>query len=291
MSSASSSVAQLSSQHPIIQSQKIQVSLDERGELIKVYCKNIFVGIALLEKNKEGLHLSEQTKESIKVLTSSTEAEVYNAFKVVESLSQEHRSAAINQKLYAITLFIEQINANPRLKAHITKCDVANLVDQIEKLESMNIPKDVKHRLIACRNIIAAFKMDKVLLSHLKDNNAFNIRYYNEGIRDGGKKLERVQAILEKAEEGALVDQIEDLHRCGKLVKEENMKLSDLKHGDVVCFEKTPGQKYGENAIAFAVVDLIGESPALHVQNGEKSSVFIPKRPNMSFTRVSPAGV
>lgn len=286
MSTAKASFDQLSTQHPIIQAQDTKVNLDARGELIKIYCKNIFIGIALVEQSKEGHHITDRSKESIKVLTGATDRELSDAFKTVASLSKEQRASFIDSKLSNITLFIEQMNSNPRLKAHITRCDVDNLIDQIERMEQLNLPEDVKCRLKACRSIISAFKMDHVLLSHLKDNNAFNIRYYNEGLRDGEKRLEKVLAVLEQAEEGPVIDQLEDLHRCGKLIRQDHVRLSELKHGEVVCFERVPGQRYGPDAIVFAVVDLIGDRPALQVKNANGMMAMVPRQANMVVSRL-----
>ena len=272
-----------------IQAQNIGVNSNNgQREFIKVYCENVFLGIAEVEQGKEGHYISERSKESIKVLTGNTDKELCEAFKVVEALSQKEQTASIDTKLSNITLFIEQINANPRLKAHITKCDVDNLLDQIEKLEKLDLSQAVKNRLTACRSMISAFKMDHVLLSGLKDNNAFNLRYYNDGLRNGEKRLEKMQTVLAQAEEGPVVEQLEDLHRSGKLKKEEGMNLSALKHGDVVCFERYPGQKYGEHAIVFAVVDLIGNKPVLHTQNANKNgtTIMVPQEQNMKLTRL-----
>lgn len=288
MTATGSTISTLSARHQKFEAQNIEVNLDKRGELIKVYCNNAFVGIALVEKNKGELQIPPQIKESLQILTSSTETELVNAFKSVATLDKEMRGQAIDAKLSSILLFIEQFSSNDQLKRHITHTDVDNLLDQIQKLEDLGPPKDVKSRLTRSREIITAFKIDKVLSKKpiLERNNDFNIRYYNDRMNDGFKVFEKLQTLLAKTEEGPLLTQLDDLEKCGKIKRDTDVKTADLKHGDLVYFERTPGNAFGDRAVGFAIVDKLQSGVALRVQSGDQSYIFVPQDETGRYTRL-----
>lgn len=288
MSTAQSSLASLTSRHQSIEAQNIQVKLDEKNQIIKLYCNNIFVGIALVEQNKGEYHLSPETKASVQVLTSSTETELLKAFQSVVSMSQNSRTQAIDQKLNSVMLFIDRLYSDDRLRPHITRCDVENLIGQIEKLERLAPPQDIKIRLKKCREIIAAFKIDKVLNQgpFLARNNEYNIRYYNDQMRDGFKVFEELKALLEKSEEGPVAVQLEDLERCGKIVREPHLSEEQLRHGNLVIFDKISKNSFGRGDIHFAVVDKLEETTALRIMEGQQGMIYVPKEKGVEFTRL-----
>lgn len=288
MSTAQSSLAALSSRHQSIEAQNIQVKLDEKNQLIKLYCNNIFVGIALVEQSKGEYHLSPETKASVQVLTSSTEGELIKAFQSVIGLSEGSRTNAIDKNLNSLILFIDRLYSDDRLRPHITRCDVENLITQIEKLERLGPPQDIKIRLKKCREIIGAFKIDKVLNQgpFLARNNEYNIRYYNDRMRDGFKVLEELQALLEKTEEGPIAVQLEDLERCGKILREPHLNEDQLRHGDLVVFDKVSKNSFGRGDVNFAVVDKLEETTALRLFDGQNGMIYVPKNKDVEFTRV-----
>lgn len=176
-----SAINTLSNAQQKFEAQNIQVNLDKRGELIKVYCNNIFIGIALVEKSKGEMQLPEHVKDSIKILTSNSESELTEAFKSVIALDKDKRTEAIDQKFATVMLFIEQFSGG-RLREHITSCDVDNLLSRIQTLEKLSPSPEVAARLANFREIITAFKIDNVLSSKpiLERNNAYNMQYYKD---------------------------------------------------------------------------------------------------------------
>ncbi len=278
------------SEYKTLDAEKIDVkSTSDMGELVKVYINNVFAGIASVESTKGDIQIPQHQIDSMRVLTSKTEDELLKVFDQVVNLGQEQKTGKIDEKFSSICLFIEQITANPRLRPHITHCDVENLIDQISKLEKMSTTPELKSRLTQYKSIIAAFKIDKVISQKpLERNNEYNIRYYNDKWQDGFRTYEKLQQMLNHSEEGPLKIQLEDLSKTGKIHKEDGVALKDLNHGDLVCFETLKRHISGEKAITFAVVDKLGEETELRIPNEGKQFLFIPKE-QMTFTRITPA--
>jgi hypothetical protein len=286
MSSTGSTVSLLSSPQQKFEAQDVSVNLDKRGELIKVYCNNVFVGIAIVEKNKGELQIPPHIKESIKIMTSTTEKELQDTFKDVVALEKDYRTKAIDDKLSSILLFIEQFSV---LSPHITHTDVDNLVDQIEKLESQNLPDEVTDKLTRYREIITAFKIDRVLNAKpvLERNNDFNIRFYHDKMESGWLELEHLSTVLQKTEEGPILSQLTDLETCGKVKCTRDIKVADLKHGDVVYFERNPKEAFGAMGTGLAVVDKLDSGTSLRVKEGDRTHIFPVFDENCRFTRVT----
>lgn len=256
------------------------------SDMVKVYINNVFAGIAKVEKEKGEIKIPQSQIDSIKVLTSKTEDELLKVFESVVNLEGGPHKQEIHEKFSSILFFIQQYTQNPRLKPLITKCDVDNLLEQIGRLEKIATRPEIKSTLIKYREIISAFKIDKVLChGPLDRNNDYNIRYYNDKSRDGLNTYANLQTIIAKTEEGPLVTQLADLCKTGKIMKEDGLNLNQLNHGDLVCFETLRGKSFGEKAITFAVVDKLGDDTKLRIPGNEKTYLFQPQD-QIVFSRI-----
>lgn len=289
-SSCTDSIEQFKTHHPKIEAYQNRQELEDKG-LTKVYWNNIFIGIfekiALVESSRSEMQIPPHQKESIKILTSKTEQELAQAFSSLLALDREPHPLEIDDKFSSIKLFIEQYTGNPRFKPQITKGDVDSLEDLIESLEKMNPPDSIRKRLTSYKMIISAFKTDKVLCQEpILHNTANNTRWYLGKTEGGLNSFKNLQNLLEKTEEGPIADQLEDLHRCGKIVKEEGMQLSDLRHGNLICFRAPPGSGYGDS-LTFALVDTIeAQTKLVVIRDGKLMQPIVPV-PGMSLTRLT----
>lgn len=291
------------------QSQNVNIQrLKDISDLAKVYINNVFVGIARIAENGSK-KIPEHQVDSIKILTGNTEAELLKVFKEVIGLDTGPQKKEIHEIFSTIILFIEEFS---RLKPFITKCDMDSLVERIEHLEKAETTPELTAALKRYREIISAFKIDKIL-NHgiLERNNAYNLRYYNDKWQDGFATLGRLMTLLDKTELGDVETQLSDLVKMGKIRKEDGLNLNQLNHGDLVCYDTfdknmvipedrmdisedkmdisevridIDGSPFRQT-LTFVIVDKLGDQTLLRVPGRDQPILFQP-HDNVLFSRI-----